>query len=157
MMQKTHEFNGGTMNATEKRQRVDQIKAQILAKLTYAIGKDVIVAKRHDWLAATILTLRDSIIDRWMASTRSAYQAKAKRVYYLSLEFLIGRLLRDALSNLELAEARCGPWQWRLGPSCGLFHGKHGQPRHSRLRLWHPIQSRALSPGHQGWLATRTS
>jgi glycogen phosphorylase len=84
---------------------IDTIKAQILAKLTYAVGKDPVAAKRHDWLEATILTLRDHIIDRWMESTRTAYQAKAKRVYYLSLEFLIGRLLRDALSNLELTES----------------------------------------------------
>ena len=79
------------------------IRSEILQKLTYSIGKDPIVAKRHDWLNATILALRDRIIDRWMESTRAAYQAKSKRVYYLSLEFLIGRLLRDALSNLELA------------------------------------------------------
>jgi glycogen phosphorylase len=81
---------------------VAQIKSDILAKLNYAIGKDRVVAKRHDWLAATILALRDRIIDKWMASTRAAYESKAKRVYYLSLEFLIGRLLRDALCNLEL-------------------------------------------------------
>ncbi len=80
----------------------EAVKAEILAKLTYSIGKDPVVAKRHDWLAATILALRDHIIDRWMESTRAAYKAEAKRVYYLSLEFLIGRLLRDALSNLDL-------------------------------------------------------
>lgn len=80
------------------------IRSEILEKLAYSIGKDPIVAKRHDWLNATILALRDRIIDRWMDSTRAAYQAKAKRVYYLSLEFLIGRLLRDALSNLELTD-----------------------------------------------------
>jgi glycogen phosphorylase len=78
------------------------IRDEILAKLAYAIGKDRNVAKSHDWLNATILALRDRIIDRWMASTRDSYKAEAKRVYYLSLEFLIGRLLRDALSNLEL-------------------------------------------------------
>ena len=81
---------------------VDVIRTRILHKLTYAIGKDPKVAKRHDWLRATILALRDSIIDRWMASTRKSYEDQSKRVYYLSLEFLIGRLLRDALSNLEL-------------------------------------------------------
>ena len=81
------------------------IGAEILEKLAYAIGKDPIVAKPHDWLAATILALRDRIIDRWMDSTRATYKAGAKRVYYLSLEFLIGRLLRDALSNLELTSA----------------------------------------------------
>ncbi len=80
----------------------ETIRAQILEKLSYSIGKDPIVANDHDWLAATILALRDQIIDRWMDSTRSTYRAGAKRVYYLSLEFLIGRLLRDALGNLEL-------------------------------------------------------
>jgi glycogen phosphorylase len=79
-------------------------KARILAKLTYAVGKDPAAAKRHDWLAATILAVRDQVIDRWMESTRDAYKRKAKRVYYLSLEFLIGRLLRDALSNLEVTQ-----------------------------------------------------
>ncbi|MFO1131554.1 MAG: glycogen/starch/alpha-glucan phosphorylase [Hyphomicrobiales bacterium] len=83
----------------------DTIRAEILEKLAYSVGKDPAVAKRHDWLNATILALRDRIIDRWMDSTRRAYQAKAKRVYYLSLEFLVGRLLRDAMSNLELTSA----------------------------------------------------
>ena len=82
----------------------ETIQSRILGKLTYSIGKDPVVAKRHDWLAATILALRDLIIDRWMESTRASYKAEAKRVYYLSLEFLIGRLLRDALSNLELTK-----------------------------------------------------
>jgi glycogen phosphorylase len=85
--------------------RDDSIRTKILHKLTYAIGKDPVVAKRHDWLSATILSLRDTIIDQWMASTRKSYEDKSKRVYYLSLEFLIGRLLRDALSNLELTDA----------------------------------------------------
>ncbi|MEY9378772.1 starch phosphorylase [Rhizobium leguminosarum] len=62
------------------------------------------MAKPHDWLTATILVVRDRIIDRWMASTREVYATGAKRVYYLSLEFLIGRLMRDAVSNLGLME-----------------------------------------------------
>ncbi|WP_267397497.1 glycogen/starch/alpha-glucan phosphorylase [Sphingomonas sp. GC_Shp_1] len=77
--------------------------------LVHRIGKDAQAARPHDWLAATILTLRNEIIERWMESTKQAHAAGAKRVYYLSLEFLIGRLLRDALSNLrhndEVAEA----------------------------------------------------
>jgi len=83
----------------------ETIRAEILEKLAYSIGKDPAVAKRHDWLNATILALRDRIIDRWMESTKRAYQTNAKRVYYLSLEFLIGRLLRDAMSNLHLTSA----------------------------------------------------
>jgi starch phosphorylase len=80
------------------------LKAAIVAKLTYAIGKDPVVARGHDWLAATMLAVRDRVIDKWMASTRDTYQAERKRVCYLSLEFLIGRLLRDVMSNLGLSE-----------------------------------------------------
>jgi starch phosphorylase len=73
---------------------------KIVDTLVHRIGKDARAARPHDWLAATILSTRDEIIEKWMDSTRAAHAAGAKRVYYLSLEFLIGRLLRDALSNL---------------------------------------------------------
>ncbi len=73
----------------------------ILDTLVHRIGKDQKAARPHDWLAATIFTVRNDIIERWMDCTRDAHAKGAKRVYYLSLEFLIGRLLRDALSNLS--------------------------------------------------------
>lgn len=77
---------------------------KIVDALMYRIGKDEKAARPHDWLSATVMTIRDRIIDKWMASTRSAHAEGAKRVYYLSLEFLIGRLLRDALSNMGVIE-----------------------------------------------------
>lgn len=76
----------------------------IVERLTYRIGKDATVAKPHDWLTAAILVIRDRVIDRWMESTRRTYESEGKRVYYLSLEFLIGRLTRDAVSNLGLMD-----------------------------------------------------
>ncbi|MBB2711468.1 UNVERIFIED_ORG: glycogen/starch/alpha-glucan phosphorylase-like protein [Rhizobium etli] len=84
--------------------RPEILAEEIIERLTYRIGKDAKVAKPHDWLTATILVVRDRIIDKWMASTREVYATGAKRVYYLSLEFLIGRLMRDAISNLGLME-----------------------------------------------------
>jgi starch phosphorylase len=83
---------------------VSPLADRILNALMYRIGKDARAAKPHDWLTATVLTVRDQVIDRWMASTRAAHAAGAKRIYYLSLEFLIGRLLRDSLSNLGVVE-----------------------------------------------------
>ncbi len=80
------------------------LASEIVDRLVYRIGKDPKVAKPHDWLQATILIVRDRAIERWMASTRETYATDAKRVYYLSLEFLIGRLMRDAVSNLGLTE-----------------------------------------------------
>ncbi|WDR05289.1 glycogen/starch/alpha-glucan phosphorylase [Devosia rhodophyticola] len=83
---------------------VEAIQAEILERLIYSIGKDPIVARPHDWLAATILTVRDRVMDRWMESSRETWRSSQKRVYYLSLEFLIGRLMRDAMSNVGLIE-----------------------------------------------------
>ncbi len=83
----------------------NDLGAAILGKLIYAIGKDAAVASDYDWLAATILAVRDRVIDKWMASKRDAHHSERKRICYLSLEFLIGRLLRDAMSNLGLADA----------------------------------------------------
>ena len=79
------------------------IDEKIIDVLRHRVGKDERAAKPHDWFTAAVLTLRDSIIDRWMESTRRTYAESGKRVYYLSLEFLIGRLLRDALSNMEMS------------------------------------------------------
>jgi starch phosphorylase len=91
--------------ASLRRDDPHSLRREIMAKLAYSIGKDPIVAQNHDWLFATILAVRDRIIDSWMASTREAFQSGRKRVYYLSLEFLIGRLFKEALSSLGLTEA----------------------------------------------------
>ena len=88
-------------------QSMDVLKlaADLIECLKYRIGKEPSVATRHDWLAASIKVVRDRVIDRWIESTRRAYEQGAKRVYYLSMEFLIGRLMRDAFSNLGLMDA----------------------------------------------------
>ncbi|MBJ6986676.1 MULTISPECIES: glycogen/starch/alpha-glucan phosphorylase [unclassified Devosia] len=83
---------------------VEAIQAEILERLIYSVGKDPIVARPHDWLRATILAVRDRVMDRWMESSRETWRTSNKRVYYLSLEFLIGRLMRDAMSNVGLME-----------------------------------------------------
>jgi starch phosphorylase len=80
------------------------LRRALVAKLTYAVGKDPLVASHHDWFMAAALTVRDRIVDRWFPSTRATYAQKRKRVYYLSMEFLIGRLLADSLNNLGLTE-----------------------------------------------------
>ena len=82
----------------------NELSGKILEKLMYSIGKDTSAAKPHDWTTATILVIRDKIIDQWMKSTKEVYKTGGKRVYYLSLEFLIGRLMRDAISNLGLMQ-----------------------------------------------------
>src|SRR3954462_15184523 len=79
-----------------------EIKSAILAKLRLAIGQAVGMATRHDWYNAAALALRDRIVHRWLTTEKQSYDTGRKRVYYLSLEFLIGRLFTDALNNMGL-------------------------------------------------------
>lgn len=77
---------------------------EVLQALKYRVGKGTNVATQYDWLTASIKVVRDRIVDHWMQATQEAYAQQEKRVYYLSLEFLIGRLMRDAFSNLGLMD-----------------------------------------------------
>lgn len=89
----------------EIRQRdISQMRDAIEQKLYYQVGKNRIAANNRDWYVATALAVRDRVVDGWHRSTDTTYASGAKRVYYMSLEFLIGRLLRDNLANLGLSE-----------------------------------------------------
>jgi starch phosphorylase len=81
-----------------------ELRNAIDAKLTYELGKTPDTASDFDWYQATALAVRDRVVDIWMASRAETENRKAKRVYYLSIEFLIGRLLLDTLTNLRLVE-----------------------------------------------------
>lgn len=83
----------------------EQLATEILERLKYRIGKDPKVAKPHDWLTAAILVARDRVTDNWMDSTKRTYAEGRKRVYYLSLEFLIGRLMRDTMTNIGIMDS----------------------------------------------------
>ena len=82
----------------------EEFKQALLDRLIYSVGKDSSHAVPRDWCVALTLVIRDRIVDAWMESTRKTYETGAKRVYYLSMEFLIGRLLTDAMSNLGITD-----------------------------------------------------
>ena len=81
-----------------------KLRAAVLEKLKYSVGKDRNAASERDWFMAVALAARDRIVDDWLNSVRRNYRDDRRRVYYLSLEFLIGRLLIDSLSNTGLLE-----------------------------------------------------
>ncbi|MFW5833974.1 MAG: glycogen/starch/alpha-glucan family phosphorylase, partial [Pseudomonadota bacterium] len=83
---------------------VDEMRAAIISKLMYQVGKDQEHASDRDWLVATAFAARDHITRRWIDTTRSTYEREEKRVYYFSVEFLIGRLLTDSLANLRILD-----------------------------------------------------
>jgi hypothetical protein len=80
------------------------LREAIRSRLVYSLGRTVAEANVQDWYVATALAVRDRIVERWL-DVRNANRAnKKKRVYYLSIEFLIGRLLFDTLVNLDLLD-----------------------------------------------------
>ena len=83
---------------------VNTMREAILSKLTYAVGKNAIAATERDWFVATALAVRDQITERWINSIHKVYVEKRKRVYYLSLEFLVGRFLFDAMMNIGITD-----------------------------------------------------
>ena len=81
---------------------VAAFKRAVANKLIYAVGKDPVAASQDDWLNATAQAVRDQLVERWMTTTRANYAQDLKRVYYLSMEFLIGRTFTNAMLAVDL-------------------------------------------------------
>ncbi|MFD1880464.1 glycogen/starch/alpha-glucan phosphorylase [Paracoccus pacificus] len=87
---------------------IDQFRDDILRHLTYSVGTDPEHASSYDWRLALSFALRDRVVEPWFASTRRTWTEDSKRVYYLSMEFLIGRVLEDAAINIGLRDIAAG-------------------------------------------------
>ncbi len=83
---------------------LESLKRSIANKLMFVVGKDPEAARPEDWLHAAAYAVRDQLVERWMTTTRAQYAQDAKRVYYLSMEFLIGRTFSNAMLAVGLRE-----------------------------------------------------
>lgn len=81
-----------------------EIRQALFDRLVHYVGKDRYSATPRDWLHAAAYVVRDRLIERYLATGREHYRHDVKSVYYLSLEFLIGRTLTNSLLNLGLYE-----------------------------------------------------
>jgi starch phosphorylase len=88
--------------ANRSRPDEEALRQSIVDHLTYWVGKDHFTANDRDWFFALAYVAREHLTERWMETMRSYYRADAKRIYYLSLEFLIGRTLTNSLLNMGL-------------------------------------------------------
>jgi starch phosphorylase len=83
---------------------VKSIQHSMANTLEYRAGKDMYTATPRDWFQVVAYTVRDRMMERWMETMRTYYKENAKRVYYLSMEFLIGRSLVNNLRNMGMFE-----------------------------------------------------
>ena len=82
----------------------EAISASLTNHLVYSNSKNPPNATTRDWFQTTAHVVRDRLVERWMATMQRYYEQDAKRIYYLSLEFLVGRTLSNAMLNLEIDE-----------------------------------------------------
>ena len=78
------------------------LRRSVAHALLYGGGRYPSLATDQDWYHAVASAVRDRLVERWMETTQRWRAADAKRVYYLSMEFLIGRTLSNALHALDL-------------------------------------------------------
>ena len=83
---------------------VDQFKQTILHHLMSFQGRDPQRAGNRDVYKALAYALRDVLVEKWITTQKNFYAKKKKRVYYLSLEFLVGRSLGNSLINMGLMD-----------------------------------------------------
>ncbi len=78
----------------------ESIKRSLANRLEYSVGKDIFAATERDWFSVVAYIVRDRLTERWMETMRTYYKEDAKRVYYFSLEFLMGRALTNSLLSM---------------------------------------------------------
>ncbi len=83
---------------------LSELRSDVLRHLTFTIGKNESKASAYDWRMALSYSIRDRIVGPWFASSQRAWAEDRKRIYYLSMEFLIGRILEDATVNVGLRD-----------------------------------------------------
>nr|XP_008508194.1 PREDICTED: glycogen phosphorylase, muscle form [Equus przewalskii] len=95
-------------------ENVTELKKNFNRHLHFTLVKDRNVATPRDYYFALAHTVRDHLVGRWIRTQQHYYEKDPKRIYYLSLEFYIGRTLQNTMVNLALENA-CDEATYQLG------------------------------------------
>lgn len=99
---KIKDSEAAAINKFHKDMTKNGIKLSFIANREYNLAKDKYTATLYDDFVAASIAIRDRIVERWIVTQQKYHDKNLKRVYYFSLEFLIGRLLCANIINLGL-------------------------------------------------------
>jgi starch phosphorylase len=86
---------------------VEEIKENFFRHRKYTLAKDQYTATAHDNFLSVAYTVKDMLIEKWIKTQQTYYDENEKRIYYFSLEFLMGRTLGNSLINLGVFDEFC--------------------------------------------------
>lgn len=91
-----------SIRAIPQLENVTEVKQSFNRHLHYTVVKDRHVATGRDFFLSTAHTVRDHLVSKWIRTQQKYYEVDPKRVYYISMEFLVGRSLMNAMVNLGI-------------------------------------------------------
>ena len=95
----------------------DALRAEVDSRLLYGVAADPATANKEERYSALGLTARAQLSKRWVETQKQDRVNKSRRIYYLSMEFLIGRALNNALLALDMRQAAESIFSPENGPS----------------------------------------
>ncbi|HTS71939.1 MAG TPA: glycogen/starch/alpha-glucan phosphorylase [Terriglobia bacterium] len=104
-MMATDERIASPSEPSEVMKSARELRSSFQHHLRRTLAKDRYTATNRDRYYAFALAVRDRMIERWIATQQMHHNRQVKRIYYLSLEFLIGRMLEHNVINLHVEEA----------------------------------------------------
>ncbi|XP_055916787.1 glycogen phosphorylase [Eupeodes corollae] len=93
---------------------VTEVKKSFNRHLHYTLVKDRNVATSRDYYFALANTVKDNMVSRWIRTQQHYYEKDPKRVYYLSLEYYMGRSLQNTMINLGI-QSECEEAMYQIG------------------------------------------
>jgi len=106
-MNKNEKMKAGELKPTQPlKMGADQLAEDLSHHYRFTLGRDELGGSHHYLFSALALTVRDRLVERWRATRKQYEDDEAKQISYMSLEFLMGRALTNAIMNLDMDSGR---------------------------------------------------
>ena len=104
-MTKLKEASSESTSSTSEHSLVEELKSSILQQLKLNLARSKDAASSQEVWTAVCLAVRERIMEQYIQTQKAHLDADSRRIHYLRLEYLMGRLLNANLCNLGIRES----------------------------------------------------